>query len=170
MFESDSRAFWLIFGMFFAGSSFAQPVAPMMDKGQAGQSLTDPIPHNMCQPNGVAIGGYDLISYRQDGGPKMGSEKIMAAHNGLIYLFISDANRAAFLDNPEYYKPAYNGFCAVTLAFGRITCPQYENFKIENDRLLLFEVTGFTNGRTLWNSNPVDFGSKADKNFNQISE
>lgn len=160
----------LTLGAFLTTSSFAQSEPAMMEKRQAGQSLADPIPHNLCQPDGVAIGGYDLVSYRQENGPTMGSEAYQTDHNGLQYWFIDEANRTAFLDNPDRFKPAYDGFCAITLALGRVTCPQYENFKIENDRLLLFEVTGFTNGRTLWNSDPEDFRGKADKNFSQISQ
>ena len=163
------RVTLLILGVILAMSSFAQSEPAMMEKRQAGQSLAEPIPHNLCQPDGVAIGGYDIVSYRQDNGPKMGSDQFLVTHNGLKYWFVDDANRATFLDAPDRFIPAYDGFCAITLALGRVTCPHYENFKIENDRLLLFEVTGFTNGRTLWNSNPDDFRDKADKNFSQIS-
>ena len=79
-------------------------------------------------------------------------------------------NLDTFRADPERYLPDYAGFCAITLALGRITCPEYSNFKIEDDRLLLFEITGFTNGRTLWNTNPEDFRSKADANFDTLSQ
>ena len=47
---------------------------------------------------------------------------------------------------------------------GRLACPDYTNFKIENGDLLLFELAGFTNGRTLWNSDPSGFRERADAN------
>ncbi len=160
----------LFTGITLATVALAQTEPAMMDKREAGQSLSEPIPHNLCQPDGVAIGGYDLVSYRQDGGPLVGSKAFATSYDGLNYWFVTAANRTSFLDEPELYLPEYNGFCAITLALGRVTCPQYDNFKIEADRLLLFEVTGFTNGRTLWNSDPADFRNKADSNFRQITD
>ena len=152
-----------------SGNAGAQTDAPMMAKQQAGQPLSEPIAHNLCQPGGIAVGGYDLISYRQESGPALGSTEFSTEHGELTYLFADDMNRSTFLNDPEQFLPEYGGFCAITLALGRVTCPEYTNFKIEDDRLLLFEVTGFTNGRTLWDSDPGNFREKADNNFTEIS-
>ncbi len=164
------RIFTLFAGTLLVTTAFGQSEPAMMVKQEAGQPISEPIPHNLCEPEGVALGGYDVVSYRQEGGPQLGSKDFVAPHNGLEYLFVNESNRASFLQEPDRYLPEYDGFCAITLALGRITCPQYDNFKIEDDRLLLFEVTGFTNGRTLWNSNPGDFRDKADSNFSQIAD
>lgn len=164
-----TRVFLLLIGVTLSTLVFAQTDAAMMEKNKSGQSLSESISHNMCEPDGIAIGGYDLVSYRQDSGPQIGSKDFASVYNGLNYWFVSDSNRNTFLEEPERYLPQYNGFCAITLALGRVTCPQYDNFKIEDDKLLLFEVTGFTNGRTLWNSDPDDFRIKADNNFRQIA-
>ena len=125
------------------------------------------LPHNPaeCAADGIANGGYDLISYRKEGGPRFGSAEFPAEYGGLTYLFETDAHRRQFLDDPERYLPAYSGWCAVTLALGRLNCPDYTNFKIEDGRLLLFELTGFTNGQTLWNSDPGHFRGLADGNY-----
>ena len=165
-----ARMLLLFTGITLFGVAQAQTEATMTDKRDAGQSLSDPISHDLCHADSLAIGGYDLVSYRQASGPLVGSEEFNADYEGLKYRFISDSNRSAFLKEPEKYLPQYNGFCAVTLALGRVTCPQYDNFKIEDDKLFLFEVTGFTNGRTLWNSAPADFRIKADNNFIQIAQ
>ena len=125
------------------------------------------LPHNPteCAPTGIANGGYDLVSYRDEGGPRFGSAEFPADYGGLTYVFESEANRDRFVANPEYYLPAYGGWCAVTLSLGRLSCPEYTNFKIEDDRLLLFEQTGFTNGQTVWNSDPGRFKGLADDNY-----
>ena len=47
---------------------------------------------------------------------------------------------------------------------GRLTCPDPLNFKIENGSLLLFELVGFTNGRTVWEVDPQSFRKRADDN------
>lgn len=144
--------------------------APMMSKPHG--DIVDFLPHNPaeCAPDGIGNGGYDLISYRKDGGPRFGSAEFPAEYGGLTYLFETEAHRDQFLEDPERYVPAYSGWCAVTLALGRLNCPDYTNFKIENDRLLLFELTGFTNGQTLWNSDPGRYRGLADGNYSVVME
>lgn len=151
-----------------SASVFAQNDVAMMQKSESGIALDSHLSWTMCAPDGVAIGGYDLTSYRQPGGPVAGSKTFVLDHQGATYYFSSAENRSEFQKRPAYYLPAYSGFCAITLALGRVTCPDYRNFKIENDRLLLFEVTGFTNGRTLWNSDADAFRQQADGNFDRL--
>lgn len=151
-------------------AAIGQTDTPMMVKQEAGQPITESVPRDLCAPDGVAIGGYDLVSYRAESGPLPGSDEFSATHDGRQYWFVNDVNRRVFLADPKRFIPAYDGFCAITLALGKITCPEYTNFKIEEDRLLLFEVTGFTNGRTLWNSDPDNFRGKADSNYRQLIE
>jgi hypothetical protein len=142
--------------------------APMMTKGASGQPVGPDADLAMCHPDGIAVGGYDLVSYHDDAGPVQGTEEFRAEHDGLYYQFASAYNRAAFVAEPDRYLPAYAGFCAITLALGRVTCPEYTNYQIEDGRLYLFEVTGFTNGRTLWNSDADQFRRRADENFTDL--
>jgi hypothetical protein len=121
-----------------------------------------------CSPDGLAVGGYDLVSYRQPDGPTPGVERFEVEHDGLRYRFATAANRDRFLAQPRSYLPRYRGWCAATLAMGRLSCPDYTNFKIENGDLLLFELAGFTNGRTLWDSDPLDFRQRADANARDL--
>ena len=143
---------------------------PQDGTGSAGESspgISQYLPHNpaACAQDGIGNGGYDLVSYRKEGGPRFGSAAFPLEHGGLTYLFETAETRAEFASDPERYLPAYSGWCAVTLALGRLSCPDYDNFKIENDRLLLFELAGFTNGRTLWNSRPAHYRDLADDNY-----
>ncbi len=152
------------------GVAKAQDEAPMMVKSRSGISLDDQVDMYMCSPDGIGVGGFDLVSYRHEGGPTPGDEKYSADLDGITYLFTSQENLDLFLQDPARYTPAYSGFCAITLALGRVTCPEYTNFKIEDDQLLLFEVTGFTNGRTLWNSDTTGFRQQANDNFKRLVE
>ena len=139
------------------GAMMAKPSGDILEAG--------PADHSVCTPGGVAVGGYDLLSYRSEGGPIIGEEAITAEHDGLTYRFVSKDNRDAFVENPQRYLPRYGGWCAVTLALGSLNCPDYTNFQIEDGELLLFETTGFTNGRVLWNTDAPGFRSKADDNY-----
>jgi YHS domain-containing protein len=153
----------------FAGV-LAQDEQSMIVKSQSGIPLDSDVDWDMCKPDGIAVGGYDPVSYRQTDGPVAGNAEYSAEHAGATYLFASESNLQEFLQNPDRYVPAYTGFCAVTLALGTVTCPDYTNFQIEDDQLLLFEVTGFTNGRTLWNSDATAFRQRADDNFDRLIE
>ncbi|MCV3271551.1 YHS domain-containing (seleno)protein [Roseobacter sinensis] len=59
----------------------------------------------------VAIGGYDTVSYHQDG-PKPGEARINHFWNGAIWYFSSTENRDAFAADPARYAPAYDGYCS----------------------------------------------------------
>lgn len=146
-----------------------QSVAPkLMGKPEIMEHLPqDPA---SCAADGIAVGGYDLTSYQLAEGPRFGSAEFPAEFDGLTYLFETEQNRATFLREPDRFLPAYSGWCAVTLALGRLSCPDYDNFKIEDGRLLLFELTGFTNGQTLWNSQPTHYRGLADDNYAIVME
>ena len=123
---------------------------------------------HQCSQDGIGIGGYDLVSYHSAEGPVLGSAEFAVEHGGLTYRFATAANRERFVAAPEDYLPRYSGFCAATLSMGRLACPDYTNFKIEDGELLLFELAGFTNGRTLWNSDPAGFRQRADDNGSKL--
>ena len=160
----------LISSIALSAGTQAQTDQPVMEKGQAGIPLGSPFDRAMCTMNGVAVGGLDLVSYRLPDGPVLGTPDFSMEFDGSTYLFANQSSLDTFRGDPERYLPAYAGFCAITLALGRVTCPDYSNFKIEDDRLLVFEVTGFTNGRTLWDTDPEEFRSKADENFEILNE
>lgn len=117
-----------------------------------------------CAPDGIGAGGFDLLSYHAEGGPKQGLAEFTVQHEGLAYRFVDASNVAIFSAAPDKYLPVYQGWCATSLALGRLVCPDYGNYKLENGRLLVFELAGFTNGRTLWNTDPAGFRLRADAN------
>ncbi|MEM7282114.1 MAG: YHS domain-containing (seleno)protein, partial [Pseudomonadota bacterium] len=155
-----------------SGIALAQTPPPegVMMKKEMGNILDAEHDPAVCAPAGVAIGGYDLVSYHQEDGPKMGVEAFSATVGELTYLFQNEANQKTFEKNPDAYLPQYSGWCAISLALGRLTCPDYNNFQIENGQLLLFETTGFTNGRVVWNADRVGNRQKADNNYVVITE
>ncbi len=159
----------LLLGLLCSFITMAQSQTPLMQKNQAEHPTHKPLSLTVCQQDGVAVGGNDLVSYRQENGPVIGSAEFSIDYNELTYHFSSETNLTKFRKDPERFLPEYNGVCAIALAHGRVICPDYDNFKIEDDRLLLFEITGFTNGRTLWDSMPFEFRKKADSNFLKFS-
>ncbi len=120
--------------------------------------------YDICAPDGIALGGYDVVSYFADDGPYFGKPEYAAEHDGLTYLFANTENLSKFQADRKRYLPRYGGWCAATLSTGALTCPEYTNFKIEDGSLLLFEHSGFTNGLTLWNTDPLAHRQRADQN------
>jgi len=67
----------------------------------------------------LAIGGYDLVSYHQSNGPKVGSGHHLANHEGNIYAFVNAENKAKFETSPAKYLPEFGGFCAYGASLGK---------------------------------------------------
>ncbi len=130
----------------------------------------DSVDYGQCAPDGVAVGGFDVVSYHNDSGPLAGKREHSVARGGFTYLFADAENLARFQADPERYLPRYRGWCAATLAMGRLACPDPTNYKIEDGSLLLFELVGFTNGRTVWDTDPLDFRRRADEHARQLLE
>ena len=67
----------------------------------------------------IAIGGYDLVSYHQSNGPKLGNGHNIASHEGNSYAFVNAGNKAKFEANPAKYLPAFGGYCAYGASLGK---------------------------------------------------
>lgn len=135
----------------------AKPAKPMM----SGSNIRN---HRACNPDGIALAGIDVVSYHKATGPLFGSAEFSVEHGGLSYHFLSAAHASEFTADPERFLPKYLGWCATSLAVGALTCPNPLNYKVENGELLLFETTGFTNGQSLWNADPLDYRRRANLN------
>jgi hypothetical protein len=68
--------------------------------------------------SGVALYGFDPVSYFLGEGPKAGSAEYEALWNGVAWRFSSAANREAFLRDPEIYEPRFGGYDATAVAQG----------------------------------------------------
>ncbi len=69
--------------------------------------------------NGVILAGHDAVAYFTDAKAVEGKANITAVHNNAIYRFSSEKNRKLFVKNPTKYAPAYGGFCAYGMTFGK---------------------------------------------------
>ena len=124
----------------------------------------------------IAVQGYDLVAYHTDNKALKGSVEYQYTHDGVIYHFITAANKTLFISDPEKYMPAYGGYCAFSLGmpngFGGGVPGKYpvdpESFKISNGRLyLFFKKDGFEALR-LWNKAEERFRKMADLRWQQM--
>ena len=123
----------------------------------------------------LAIKGYDPVSYFPKFGGKAskGSKKITAKHRGVLYRFASDANRKAFLQDPDRFEPAYGGWCAWAMADGKGSKVGVNprSFTVENGVLYIFYDGLFGDTRKSWNKkgSALKLKAGADTNWSRIS-
>ncbi|MGL4728351.1 MAG: YHS domain-containing (seleno)protein [Bosea sp. (in: a-proteobacteria)] len=90
--------------------------------------------------SGLALGGYDAISYHVSGEAKPGLPQFEASWRGLAWRFATEANRAAFLADPESFVPLFEGLDPVGVARARIVEADPYLFTIHRGRLVLFRT------------------------------
>jgi len=87
--------------------------------------------HVNIDKNGLAIGGFDPVSYFISGKPMEGTKKYTISYGGAIYYFVSDDNKNRFRSDPLKYIPAYGGWCAFAMGdYGEKVKVDPQTFKI----------------------------------------
>lgn len=117
---------------------------------------------------GVALGGYDPVSYFPEGGgkPAKGFVKRDYRHDGVTYRFASDANLARFRAAPEKYLPAYNGWCAWAMAeLNAKVDVEPTAYEVYQGKLYVFYDHADLDTHALWRKDPAGMVAKADANW-----
>jgi YHS domain-containing protein len=114
---------------------------------------------------GVALGGYDPVTYFANGGPRKGDARIEATFNGALYRFVSQDNRATFEKDPTKYAPAYGGFCGYAASVGKVRPADPLIWSIVDGQLVVQHTRG---AEELWKKDVAGNKSKADKYWPQL--
>lgn len=118
---------------------------------------------------GVAIQGYDPVSYFFQKKAIKGKSNITSAYEGITYHFSSQANKEAFLKNPASFEPQYGGWCSYAMgATGEKVEVNPETFKIVDGKLNLYYNAYFNNTLKSWNKDEVNLKKKADSNWKKF--
>ncbi|MCC6947707.1 MAG: hypothetical protein IT539_08065 [Bradyrhizobiaceae bacterium] len=88
---------------------------------------------------GVALYGFDPVSYFLDGEPRGGSEQHELRFGGFFWRFASEANRAAFQERPDAYVPAFGGYDPIALTRGAPVPGHPAIFVVHEGHLFLFQ-------------------------------
>ncbi len=95
--------------------------------------------HLVADPrSGLALFGFDPVSYHLDQKATPGSPEHELALDGVIWRFASEANKTAFAEAPGIYLPLFGGHDATNVAEGRMTWGDPEVFALVGGRLVLF--------------------------------
>lgn len=87
--------------------------------------------------SGVAIKGYDAVTYFTEGRPVKGSSEFQYEWLGAKWHFASAANRDAFAKNSIKYAPQFGGYCAWAVSQGYTAGIDPEAWKIVEGKLYL---------------------------------
>lgn len=87
---------------------------------------------------GLALQGYDPLSYFDKAGPKLGSKQYQHEERGVTYHFVSKENRDAFQRDPQKWEPPYGGWCAYAVIDGEKVEVDPTNFAIHDGKVYLF--------------------------------
>ncbi len=116
---------------------------------------------------GVALEGYDPVSYFLDGKPAKGDPKIEATFHGALYHFVSQEHRAAFEQAPTKYAPAYGGYCGYAASIGKVRPANPLLWSIVDGQLIVQHTRGAVE---LWAKDVPGNKAKADRLWPRLVE
>lgn len=69
-------------------------------------------------PDRVAMDGFDVVAYFDNGAPRKGSSAHAVDYKGKTWHFSSEENAKNFAANPSDYEPQHNGWCSYAVSEG----------------------------------------------------
>jgi hypothetical protein len=109
---------------------------------------------------GVAIDGYDPVSYFTEPDPRLGKADFVYDWQGVPWYFESAANRDVFIRNPTIYAPQYGGHCLMSLSRGYLSDGKPRLYVIEAMRLYFFYSTANRDAFLLAKSPAIEAAAK----------
>jgi len=111
---------------------------------------------------GVAIQGYDPVSFFTEHKPVKGSPKFPLKQDGAVYYFTSKEHRDMFKADPPKYEPVFGGYCAYGVSRNKLVEIDVDAFQIVDGKLLLQYSKGV---RDDFNADAKDNLAKANANW-----
>lgn len=90
------------------------------------------------QKEGIALGGYDPVSYFSTSGPHEGNPHFEITWKESMWRFASEENMKLFKESPEQYAPAFGGYCAFAVSKGFTAPSSPEFWELHQGQLYLF--------------------------------
>lgn len=87
---------------------------------------------------GLAISGFDPVTYFTKGKPELGRAGLELRLGGAVWQFRNEGNRAAFAENPDVYMPRFGGYDPVAVGRGETVPGNPLIWAIVAQRIFLF--------------------------------
>ena len=135
------------------------PAQPPTTSGGSGQALLN-------LDNTVAAHGYDVVAYFNQKRARRGNKRIKERLGMATYYFASSRNRYQFLSDAPKYQPQFGGYCAMSMAMGRLEDIDPLAYAIYQDKLYLFRDK---NAKEAFFKDPDLAISQATENYFKIA-
>ena len=122
---------WLALALVLGLALAAPAQPPPTTSGGSGMALLN-------LDNTVALHGYDPVGYFTRNRAVKGNKRILERLGSATYYFASRASRYEFLGDATRYQPQFGGYCAASLAMGRLEDINPHLFVIYEGKLYLF--------------------------------
>ena len=125
--------------------------------------------------SGLALKGYDPISYLDKAGPKEGKKEHSFVYRGITYRFATAENKAKFEAEPAKYEPPYGGWCAWAVIDGDKVEIDPMNYEVVDGKVYLFYKGWLGNAKNKWDAKLKAEGSKktvtaADSGWKKLAD
>ncbi|CUH80217.1 hypothetical protein TRM7557_02778 [Tritonibacter multivorans] len=111
------------------------------------------------QEEGLALGGFDAVSFHDPSGPLVGLPAFTLMWKGALWQFATAANLKTFEASPRKYEPRFGGYCAYAMAKGRLAEGSPLTWKIEDGQLYFFHSE---RAEALWDGDQSQMIQSAD--------
>jgi len=119
------------------------------------------------ETDGVAIGGFDPVSYVAEQKAVRGSAEFTSLYQGSVFQFSNAANRNAFAANPQKFAPRYAGYCAFGVSRGYKAVTSPDAFTVVDGKLYLNYNLAV---KSMWARDMPGYISKADGNWAAVEK
>ena len=117
--------------------------------------------------SGVALHGYDPVTYFEKDKPEKGLEAYSYSWKGATWRFVSADDRKKFAQHPEMYAPQYGGYCAKAVSENHTADTDPFAYKIVDGKLYLNYDAKV---QQLWEQDIPGRVANADKNWPELQQ
>jgi YHS domain-containing protein len=117
--------------------------------------------------SGLAIEGFDPLTYFIDGHPERGLAEFEVSQAGAVWRFRNEGNLASFIAHPEVYGPQFGGYDPVDLARGITVAGNPMFWLVTGQRLYLFARE---ESRDTFAANPEPLLKQATSRWPELKE
>jgi hypothetical protein len=117
--------------------------------------------------SGLAIGGFDPVSYFVDSKAVKGLEDFEAWQGGVVWRFHNEGNRASFLAHPDIYGPQFGGYDPTDVARGVTVAGNPRLWVVAGERLFLFSREA---SRDAFAANPSRYIQRANARWQTLQQ
>jgi hypothetical protein len=115
---------------------------------------------------GVALGGYDVVAYFEEGKAVKGSAAFAHPWQGVTWQFATEARRSAFAAAPERFAPQFGGYCAYGVSRGYAVDIDPDAWAIEGGKLYLNYSKSV---QRTWNQDRAGYITKAEAQWPAVA-